>query len=592
MVKLKIDGMEVEVKEGTMILDAAEKVNAHIPTLCMHEDLERTGNCGVCVVEIKGRGTERACVTPVEEGMEVITRSKELHSARKTVVELILSNHPNDCLQCIRNQNCELQDLAEKMNIRAYKYPQIFGTHLGIDDSSPSITLEPSYCIKCGRCVQMYQDVQHVYALEMNERGFETYAGPTMGRPLEDSECVKCGQCSSVCPVAAIHERVDTEDVWDALNDPEKIVVAQEAPAVRVALGEEFGAEIGTNVKGKMYAGLRRLGFDYVFDTNFGADLTIMEEAAEFAKVFKSEEDNLPLITTCCPSWVDYLEKFFSPLIPHFSSAKSPHQMVGSIVKTYWADKMDIPKGKIFLVSVMPCTAKKYEIERMEHMYSSGHKDVDVTITTREFARMLKEAGINPLELEDEKPDNPLGEYSGAGTIFGASGGVMEAALRTAYFYITGEELPNPNIDFVRGIAGVKEGEIEIKGKKIKIAVALGLSNVEKVLQKVYLAEKNGEDPPYHFIEVMACRGGCVGGGGQPYGSTNAVREKRAKGLYDEDAELDVRESHNNKSIQKLYKEFLDEPLSEKAEDLLHTGYKDRRGYNDMLSEEWIKNDF
>ncbi|HMA69511.1 MAG TPA: [Fe-Fe] hydrogenase large subunit C-terminal domain-containing protein, partial [Candidatus Mcinerneyibacterium sp.] len=302
--------------------------------------------------------------------------------------------------------------------------------------------------------------------------------------------------------------------------------------------------------------------------------------------------DNLPLITTCCPSWVDYLEKFFSPLIPHFSSAKSPHQMVGSIVKTYWADKMDIPKENIFLVSVMPCTAKKYEIERMEHMYSSGHKDVDVTITTREFARMLKEAGINPMELDDEKPDNPLGEYSGAGTIFGASGGVMEAALRTAYFYITGEELPNPDIDFVRGIAGVKEGEIEIKGKKIKIAVALGLSNVEKVLQKVYLAEKNGEDPPYHFIEVMACRGGCVGGGGQPYGSTNAVREKRAKGLYDEDAELDVRESHNNKYIQKLYEEFLGEPLSEKAEDLLHTGYKDRRGYNDMLSEEWIKNDF
>ncbi|TYB30716.1 MAG: 2Fe-2S iron-sulfur cluster binding domain-containing protein [Candidatus Mcinerneyibacterium aminivorans] len=592
MISLTIDGIKVEVEEGAKILDAAEKVNAHIPTLCMHEDLERSGNCGVCIVEIKGKGTERACVTPAEEGMEIITKSNELKKARKTVVELILSNHPNDCLQCIRNQNCELQELAEKMNIREYKYPQIYGSHLREDNSSPSIYLDPSYCIKCGRCVQVCQDVQHVYALEVNDRGFDVFYGPTMGRDLEDSECVKCGQCSAHCPVAAIHERVDSDKVWEALNDPQKIVVAQEAPAVRVALGEEFGLQPGENIKGKMYAALRRLGFDYVFDTNFGADLTIMEEAAEFAKILQKDPSELPLITTCCPSWVDYLEKFFSPLIPHFSSAKSPHQMVGSMVKTYWAEKMGIDKENVFLVSVMPCTAKKYEIERMEHMYSSGHKDVDVTITTREFARMLKEAGIDPTELDDEKPDSPMGEYSGAGTIFGASGGVMEAALRTGYYYVTGEELPDPNIDFVRGIEGVKEGEIEIDGKKIKIAVASGLSNVEKVLQKVYLAKQNGEESPYHFIEVMACRGGCVGGGGQPYGSTNKVREERAKGLYTEDEELKVRESHNNPYIKKLYDEFLGEPLGEKAETLLHTGYKNRKGYNDMLSEEWIKNEY
>jgi len=592
MVNLTIDGMNVEVKEDTKILDAAEKVNAHIPTLCMHEDLERPGNCGVCIVEIKGKGTARACVTPVEDGMEIITKSNELKKARKTVVELILSNHPNDCLQCIRNQNCELQDLAEKMNIREYKYPDVYGSHLREDTSSPSITLDPSYCIKCGRCVQVCQDVQHVYALEVTDRGFDVFYGPTMGRDLEDSECVKCGQCSAHCPVAAIHERVDSDKVWEALNDPDKVVVAQEAPAVRVALGEEFGLDPGENIRGKMYAALRRLGFDYVFDTNFGADLTIMEEAAEFAKILQKDPSELPLITTCCPSWVDYLEKFFSPLIPHFSSAKSPHQMVGSMVKTYWADKMEIDKKNIFLVSVMPCTAKKYEIDRMNHMYSSGHKDVDVTITTREFARMLKEAGIDPIELEDEKPDSPMGEYSGAGTIFGASGGVMEAALRTGYYNVTGEELPEPNIDFVRGIEGVKEGEIEINGKKIKIAVASGLSNVEKVLQKVYLAKQNGEESPYHFIEVMACRGGCVGGGGQPYGSTNKVREKRAEGLYTEDKQLTIRESHNNPYIQQLYNEFLQEPLSEKAEELLHTGYKERRGYNDMLSEEWIKNEF
>ncbi|HNX38880.1 MAG TPA: [FeFe] hydrogenase, group A, partial [Candidatus Cloacimonadota bacterium] len=437
----------------------------------------------------------------------------------------------------------------------------------------PSITLDQSYCVNCGRCTYVCNEIQDVHALENSERGFNTFVGPTFSRPLESSECVKCGQCSAYCPVAAIYENDDSEAVWKALDDPELVLVAQEAPAVRVALGEEFGYKPGTNVKGKMYTALRELGFKYVFDTNFGADLTIMEEASEFVKVFTKHPERFPLITTCCPSWVDFLEKFHSDMIPHFSSSKSPHQMVGTMVKTYWAEKMKIHPDKIFLVSVMPCTAKKYEIERMEDMYASGFKDVNVTITTRELARMLKTRGIDLAKLQDSEADNPLGEYSGAGTIFGATGGVMEAALRTAYFLITGTELPDPKIDFVRGYQGIKTGSLNIQGHEIRIAVASGLGNVVKVMNQLREAKAKGEEPPYHFVEVMACRGGCVGGGGQPYRSTNRVRLLRAKGLYKEDEGMAKRESHNNPSIQKLYKDYLGKPNSEKAKKLLHTSY-------------------
>lgn len=443
----------------------------------------------------------------------------------------------------------------------------------GRDESSPSITLDPSYCIQCGRCTYVCNEIQDVHALENSDRGFETYVGPTFDRELETSECVKCGQCSAHCPVAAIYECDDSDALWKALDDPEMVLVAQEAPAVRVALGEEFGLKPGTNVKGKMYTALRELGFKYVFDTNFGADLTIMEEASEFVHLFKEHPEKFPLITTCCPSWVDYLEKFHSDLIPQFSSSKSPHQMVGTMVKTYWAEKMGIDPNKIFLVSVMPCTAKKYEIERMEDMYASGHKDVDITITTRELARMLKTRGIDLAKLEDGIADNPLGEYSGAGTIFGATGGVMEAALRTAYFLATGSELPDPKIDFVRGAKGIKKGKIELLGKEIRIGVASGLGNVSKLMDEIRAAKVAGEEPPYHFVEVMACTGGCVGGGGQPYRSTNRVRLARAKGLYKEDDHAERRESHNNQSIQNLYKEYLGAPNSEKAKKLLHTSY-------------------
>lgn len=572
---LTVNGVEVEVAKDTKILHAAKKAGFHVPSLCYHEDLPASGNCGVCVVEVNGR-VLRACSTPVEDGMVVVTNTKKLHDLRQEAMKIILSNHPNNCPECMKNGRCELQALSQRMNLRCNEIPHVKRTMSNKDTSSPSVTLDPAYCIQCGRCTYVCNEIQQVNALEVSERGFETFVGPTFGRNLEESECVKCGQCSAHCPVAAIYEADDSEEVWSALDNPDLVVVAQEAPAVRVALGEEFGFPVGTNVRGKMYSALRKLGFRYVFDTNFGADLTIVEEATEFATMFKEHPDKFPLITSCCPSWVDYMEKFYADLIPHFSTAKSPHQMLGTMVKTYWAEKMDIAPEKVYLVSVMPCTAKKYEIERMETMYASGHKDVDVTITTRELARMLKDYGVDFAELPEEEPDNPLGEYSGAGTIFGATGGVMEAALRSAYYYITGEELPDPKIDFVRGYKGIKTGSITIFGKEIRIAVASGLGNVKVILDAVREAKEKGEETPYHFIEVMACRGGCVGGGGQPYGSTNQVRKRRAEGLYQEDEALVIRQSHNNKSIQALYAEFLEQPNGKKAHKLLHTHYVDR----------------
>ncbi|HQM89031.1 MAG TPA: NADH-dependent [FeFe] hydrogenase, group A6 [Exilispira sp.] len=587
MVKLSINNKQIEVENGTTILQAARKFGVNIPTLCYHEDLPPTGHCGLCVVEQKGGKTVRSCSTPVSEGMEVFTNTPALFRARKTVVELLLSNHPNDCLYCPKNGFCELQKVAASLDLRNITYDHIDRTVTKVDDSSTSIILRPAYCIQCGRCTYVCQNIQNVHALEVSYRGFSSFVGPTMERVLNESECVKCGQCSAHCPVGAIIEKDDTAKVWEALNNPDLIVVAQEAPAVRVALGEEFGLPTGTNVVKKMYTALRKLGFKYVFDTNFGADLTIMEEATEFAHIFKERSEELPLITTCCPSWVDYLEKFFPDLIEHFSTSKSPHQMLGTMVKTYWASKMGIDPKKIFLVSIMPCTAKKYEIDRMEEMYASGYKDVDVTITTREFARMIKSVGIDLASLEDSQADSPLGEYSGAGTIFGASGGVMEAALRTAFYFITGKELSNPDIPFTRGTRGVKEGELDIAGKKVRIAVASGLSNVEKILKKVQQAKQNNLEMPYHFIEVMACFGGCVGGGGQPYGSTIKKREIRAQSLYQEDKSLPHRESHNNPSIKKLYEEFLEKPQSDKAKRYLHTHYIPRPLYKGVHGGKW-----
>ncbi len=572
MVKVKINGIEVEVENGTKILHAAKKAGYWIPSLCYHPDLPPSGNCGVCVVEADGR-IVRACTTPVYDGMEVKTEGRDFDVIRKAAVELILYSHPNNCVECHKNGSCELQDLAQKLHIHVSQTDHKPRPVTTRDTSSSAITLDPGYCIQCGRCVHVCNEIQAVHALAESNRGFETFVGPTNGRSLDESECVKCGQCSAYCPVAAIYETEDMDKLMLALDNPEKIVVAQEAPAVRVALGEEFGYEPGTNVVGKMYTALRRLGVNYVFDTNFGADLTIMEEASEFVKIFKESPNEFPLITSCCPAWVDFLEKFYIDMIDNFSTAKSPHQMVGTMVKTYWAEKMNVDPKDIFLVSVMPCTAKKYEIDRMEDMYASGHKDVDLTITTRELARLIRMRGIDFPNLPEGKADNPMGEYSGAGTIFGSTGGVMEAALRTAYKLITDEELPQPEIELVRGFRGIRHGSLEIAGNTVNVAVASGLGNVTKLLEEVRQARKEGKPTPYHFIEVMACQNGCVGGGGQPYGSSNEVRIKRAKGLYKEDSECAVRESHNNPSIQKLYKEFLGEPLSEKSHHLLHTKY-------------------
>ena len=511
MVKLKIDNYDVEVPAGTSILDAARTVQIEIPTLCKHPDVDPSAGCGMCIVRVNGR-VMRSCCTPVGEGMEVITSDPELVDVRKTVLKLILSNHPNECLTCIRSGHCELQDMANTFGIRDSKLPSL-NKKYDIDDSTKAIVLDASKCIVCGRCVEVCQNQQNVWALSYLNRGLATRITAAGGINLADSPCIKCGQCSAHCPTGAIVEYDETEKVWNMLNDKDLYTVVQIAPAVRVAIGEEFGYDFGENLTGKTYAALRRMGFKKVFDTNFGADLTIIEEASEFVERFTKRPESLPMFTSCCPAWVDLLEKYHHDMIPHFSTCKSPQSMVGAMAKTYYAEKMGIDPAKIRVVSVMPCTAKKWEIVRSEDMRSSGFQDVDVSITTRELARMIKQAGIDFRKLHDEEADSPLGEYSGAATIFGATGGVMTAALRTAYFYITGEELGNLDFKEIDGLEGIKACEVDIKGTKVRIAVAHGIGNVEQVLDKVRAARENGEEVPYHFIEVMACRGGCIAGG-------------------------------------------------------------------------------
>ncbi|HCJ11620.1 MAG: ferredoxin [Verrucomicrobia bacterium GWF2_51_19] len=576
----KINGIAVEVPAGTTILEAAKKAQVRIPTLCKHPDLKPTAACGLCIVKLKGNPrTFRACTTPIDEGMEVITHDDELVSTRKTVLELILSNHPADCQTCGRNGSCELQKLSADFAMREERIPRHV-CDLPKDASTGSIIIDYAKCIKCGRCVQVCQEVQNVWALSFLERGIDTRMAPSGDISLAESPCVRCGQCSAHCPTGAIVENDDTALVWKALHDPNKFCTVQIAPAVRVAIGEEFGLEPGTNLTRKIYAVLRRMGFKAVFDTNFSADLTIMEESAEFVHRF-ANNGVLPLITTCCPSWVDFMEKYHTDLIPNFSTAKSPQQMMGVMTKTYYAQKQGLDPAKIYQVSIMPCTAKKFELERDTNMQASGYPDVDLSITTREFARMIKQSGIDFLRLDDEEADSILGEYTGAGTIFGATGGVMEAALRTAYYKITGENMPKEAIDIqsVRGLKGVREAEINVDGTKVRVAVAHGLANVEYVMDKVRKARDNGEPLPYHFIEVMACPGGCIGGGGQPYGVTDDIREKRIAGLYQDDRDCKLRFSHENPEVKQAYAEFLGEPLSEKAHHLLHTHYVERPMY-------------
>lgn len=573
-----MNGTDMEVPAGSTILAAAKEAGIKIPALCAHPDLEAWGACGLCVVKVEGSPKlPRACTTEVVEGQHYITHDPELNQVRRTTVEMIMSVHPNECLTCGRNGTCELQDIAANFGIREVPFEHVV-PDLPKDESTPSIVLDPRKCIKCGRCVLVCQQLQDVWALEFLDRGDQTQMMPAAGVLLNESPCIKCGQCSAHCPVGAIYERDDTKKLLNAIRDPEMHVAVQIAPAVRVAIGEAFGMEAGEITTGKIYAALRRLGVDAVFDTNFAADLTIMEEGTEFVHRF-TQNGELPLITSCCPSWVDYMEKYYDDMIPNFSTAKSPMMMQGVLTKTYYADQKKLSRDKVFSAAIMPCTSKKFEITRDVNMYASGSQDVDVVLTTRELARLLKQAGIDFAHLPDENADAPIGAYTGAGTIFGATGGVMEAALRTAYNLVTGKEYEAINFEAVRGMDGVRSAAINVDGTEVRVAIAHGIANVKQLMDEVRTAKAEGKEPPYHFIEVMACRGGCIAGGGQPYNTTDEVRQARIAGIYKDDSKQEIRCSHHNPYIQELYKSFLDEPCSKKSHDLLHTHYTSRPLY-------------
>ena len=579
-VNIKINGFDYQVPAGSTILEAAHSVGIEIPTLCYLKEINAIGACRICMVEVKGaRSLVAACVFPVNEGMEIFTNSPKVIESRKTTLELILSTHRKECLSCVRSGNCELQKLCKDYGIEdenAFSGEMI---SYDIDDSATHMYRDNNKCVLCRRCVAACEKIQGISVIGANDRGFDTHIGSPFEYKLGDVACVSCGQCITACPTGALSERDDTQRVTDAINDPDKHVIVQTAPAVRVGLGEEFGYEMGSIVTGKMVAALKMLGFDKVFDTNFAADLTIMEEATEFLSRFKAKE-NLPLITSCSPGWIKYCEHYYPEFIPNLSSCKSPQGMFGSAAKTYYAEKMGIDPKDIFVVSVMPCTAKKFEAERVDHTAVEGLPDIDASITVRELARMIKKAGINFKNIPDMEFDAPFGLGSGAGTIFGATGGVMEAALRTAYEVVTGKELNDlTTFKAVRGIEGVKEASYDLNGATVNVAVASGLENAKKVLEMV----KNGEKK-YDFIEVMACPGGCVNGGGQPIVHANVrnftdVRAVRAAALYKDDENLPVRKSHKNPDITAIYNEYFGEPGSHKAHKILHTGYTVRSKY-------------
>jgi len=574
MVNIKINGVPYQVEEGQTILEAAHSVGIYIPTLCWLRDINAIGACRICLVEVKGaRSMVAACVYPIEEGMEIITNSKKVMDARKKNIELILSTHNQDCLSCVRSGKCELQELANTygVNDKAFSGLRI---DYEPDTSTPYLVRENSKCVLCRRCVAACNSWQGIGAIGPMERGFKTHIGSAFERELMDVNCVGCGQCINVCPTGALHEVDHTERVWEALQDPDKIVVSGPAPSVRAQLGECFGMPIGTDVEGKLAAALRRLGFNYVFDTDFAADLTIMEEAHEFIERVQ-EGGPLPLITSCSPGWIKYCEHNYPDLLRNLSSCKSPMQMLGATIKTYWAEKMGVPVEKIFVAGIMPCTAKKFEMGR-DNQAAAGVPDIDAVLTTRELARMIERAGIDFVNLPDEEFDNPLGESTGAAVIFGATGGVMEAALRTAVETLTGEELKNLEFTDVRGTQGVKEATYEVAGLKVNIAVASGLANARKVLDSVKSGEKN-----YHFIEIMACPGGCVNGGGQPVQPARIrnftdLKTLRAKALYSNDVAKGIRKSHENPMIKQVYSEFFGKPGSHKAHEILHTTYVKR----------------
>lgn len=578
MIKLNIDGIDVEIEKGKTVLDAAKKVNIDIPTLCFLKEINEAGDCRMCLVEIEGRrGYSPSCITKAEDGMIVRTNTPDLWESRKMILDLILSNHDRKCLTCIRNGNCELQKLAHKFNVQDIEYD---GERVNteIDDLSPSIVRDPNKCILCRRCVGACKKVQEIGAIDCAERGFNSCISTASGKSLIDVDCTLCGQCIEACPTGALHEKDDTSKVWKNLHNPAVYTVVQTAPAVRVAIGEEFGMPIGTNAKGKMVTALKRLGFDKVFDTNTGADLTIMEEANEFIQRV-TNNGVLPMITSCSPGWIRFAEKNYGELLDHLSSCKSPHQMFGAIIKSYYAKKYNIDPAKIYVVSVMPCVAKKYESTRPE-MEVDGLRDVDAVITTRELARMIKQADIEFSSLEDSEFDDPMGEATGAGAIFGTTGGVMEAALRTAADTLEGKDIKEIDYKEVRGEEGRKEATLELAGKKIKIVVVSGLKNARKVMDEIREGKAD-----YQFVEIMACPGGCIMGGGQPIKSSKVrsnedVRKLRADALYSIDEKSTIRKSHNNPTIKKLYEEFLKQPGGEVSHKYLHTHYDEKPKYN------------
>ncbi|NLC52637.1 MAG: 4Fe-4S binding protein [Firmicutes bacterium] len=576
MVNVTVDGQKVEVPKGTTILDAAKKVGITIPTLCHHEDLDVNAMCRICVVEVVGaRPLQAACSQPVADGMEIITNSPAVRQARKMNLELLLSNHPQDCLNCVRNQRCELQALADQLGVRAQSFPTKKWPEQPKDESTAALVRDPDKCILCRRCVEVCHNVQGVGAIAAANRGIDTQILPATSVDLNDVACVLCGQCSLVCPVGAIYEQDHTEQVWAALADPDKHVVVQTAPAIRVSIGEEFGMEPGQVTTGQLVAALRRLGFDRVFDTDFTADLTIIEEGHELIERL-SKGGTLPMITSCSPGWIKFIEHFYPEYLDHLSTCKSPQQMFGALAKTYYAEKAGLDPKDIYVVSIMPCTAKKFECGRPE-MSASGYPDVDAVLTTRELGKMLRQAGIDFNQLPEEEYDAPFGITTGAGVIFGASGGVMEAALRTVYEVVTKETLPSVDFTAVRGIEGIKEAEIDLKGTKVKVAVANGLGNARQLMELIKAGKAD-----YHFIEIMCCPGGCIGGGGQPIGTTNAIREKRIEAIYEADRGLPLRKSHENPAVKTLYEEFLGEPLGEKSHQLLHTQYTKREKYPEV----------
>lgn len=574
MVTLKIDGRTVQAEAGMTVLEASLKEGIKIPTLCNLKDINNIGACRMCLVEdAKSGKLQASCVLPVSEGLEIRTASPKVLEARRAVLELILSDHDRSCLTCKRNQTCELQALANEMNVTEIEFQ---GTHIvkTIDELSPSVVRDNNKCILCRRCVAACAKTQGVCAIGVQNRGFKSEIGSEFGKSLGEVACINCGQCIAACPTGALTEKDATKEVWAALNDPKKFVVFQPAPAVRVAIGEEFGMPIGTRCTGKLAAAMRRLGADRVFDVDFGADLTIMEEGTELLQRIQNG-GVLPMITSCSPGWIKFCEHFYPEFISNLSTCKSPNQMQGAVTKTYFAEKNDLDPRDIFVVSVMPCTAKKFEIQRPE-MGRDGYRDVDANLTTRELARMIRQAGIDFVHLPDEEFDDVLGESTGAAVIFGVTGGVMEAALRTVADILTKQDLKEIEYQDVRGLTGIKEATVSVAGMDVKVAVAHGTANAAKLLDAIKAGEKT-----YHFIEIMGCPGGCVTGGGQPIVDARTryfidPKAARAAATYDEDEAMTIRKSHENPAIKKIYEEFLGEPCGHKSHELLHTHYVDR----------------